>query len=1111
MCNKKCRLSGVSNLVTCCILQKSYNMAESVKVIVRCRPMNSREKDLNCKCVVFMDNSHCTCSIVNPTDSSAPPKSFTFDGVYHINSTTEQIYNEIAYPLVEGVLEGYNSTVFAYGQTGCGKSFTMQGVTDPASQRGIIPRAFEHIFEAVSVAEGTKYLVLASYLEIYNEDIRDLLGRDVKRKLDLKEHTDKGVYVQDLSMHPVQSVADCEKLMYQGWKNRATGATLMNADSSRSHSIFSINLEMMPLCALEDACCPADGDHIRRGKLNLVDLAGSERQAKTGATGERLKEATKINLSLSALGNVISALVDGKSKHIPYRDSKLTRLLQDSLGGNTKTLMIACLSPADNNYDETLSTLRYANRAKNIQNKPKINEDPKDTMLREYQEEIKKLRQMLESSNPSENTAISVTNEKAMTEEREKVRQEYESEMKKMREQYLAEQDHKAKLQSDMERLKQQYEQQLERINKEATTDRSAKSQSVGAKTPSELIVTEALKGEIPAISPSQQEVLLRLQKLQKSMVGGERANDRELKERRLRKKKAAERRLQALAKVLSKVEDEDGVFLQVYDDIQQELSLKTDALRKSKLKVRALEREILDLQSEFENERTDYLETIRKQVRLQKLYQQIVEKMLPTLKKECNYSNLEKIKSDAVWNDESQTWRLPELFITRTKLPPAGVQPSLLTLRPNSAHNGTSNRSSGSSQKSGISSSSPPSDKRHSSPDTDDENRVIFKWLNRWNRLQKLQKSMVGGERANDRELKERRLRKKKAAERRLQALAKVLSKVEDEDGVFLQVYDDIQQELSLKTDALRKSKLKVRALEREILDLQSEFENERTDYLETIRKQVRLQKLYQQIVEKMLPTLKKECNYSNLEKIKSDAVWNDESQTWRLPELIITRTKLPPAGVQPSLLTLRPNSAHNGTSNRSSGSSQKSGISSSSPPSDKRHSSPDTDDENRVIFKKLQRSEQEDIAGNYFKPKRAVELLNRAKEDASKAFSTWKEYTSRHKGASSTNGFNNILNIRNSQNGFHSSLNALNLNSSISSTNGYNVLNSSWSSSPVGSRLMTTHASALNLSPDHSMRRPTRLEVLPTLDRKQNNDNVNNKRKNGTRSSELNTMDII
>lgn len=140
---------------------------------------------------------------------------------------------------------------------------------------------------------------------------------------------------------------------------------------------------------------PAGQDHLRAGKLNLVDLAGSERQSKTGATGERLREATKINLSLSALGNVISALVDGRSKYVPYRDSKLTRLLQDSLGGNTRTLMVACLSPADNNYEESLSTLRYANRAKSIQNRPRINEDPKEALLREYQEEIRKLRALL--------------------------------------------------------------------------------------------------------------------------------------------------------------------------------------------------------------------------------------------------------------------------------------------------------------------------------------------------------------------------------------------------------------------------------------------------------------------------------------------------------------------------------------------------------------------------------------------------------------------------------------------------------------------------------------------------------------------------------------------
>jgi kinesin family protein 3/17 len=181
-----------------------------------------------------------------------------------------------------------------------------------------------------------------------------------------------------------------ENVLLAGDKNRSVGATLMNQDSSRSHSIFSV--------VIESSVVGADGSqHIRSGKLNLVDLAGSERQSKTGATGERLKEATKINLSLSALGNVISSLVEPGSQHIPYRDSKLTRLLQDSLGGNTKTVMVANMGPADYNYDETISTLRYANRAKNIKNKPKINEDPKDAMLREFQEEIARLKAALEA------------------------------------------------------------------------------------------------------------------------------------------------------------------------------------------------------------------------------------------------------------------------------------------------------------------------------------------------------------------------------------------------------------------------------------------------------------------------------------------------------------------------------------------------------------------------------------------------------------------------------------------------------------------------------------------------------------------------------------------
>merc|ERR1719238_385094 len=249
---------------------------------------------------------------------------------------------------------------------------------------GVIPRTFEHIFKNINTTPGKKFLVRASYLEIYNEEIRDLLSKNPKAKLDLKDHPDGGVFVKDLSKFVVKSVGEMQQVMEAGQRNRSVASTLMNNESSRSHSIFTITIES----------CDAEG-RIRAGKLNLVDLAGSERQSKTGATGETLKEATKINLSLSALGNVISALVDGKTSFIPYRDSKLTRLLQDSLGGNTRTVMVANCGPADYNYDETCSTLRYAHRAKSIKNKPRINEDPKDAMIREFEEEIARLRAML--------------------------------------------------------------------------------------------------------------------------------------------------------------------------------------------------------------------------------------------------------------------------------------------------------------------------------------------------------------------------------------------------------------------------------------------------------------------------------------------------------------------------------------------------------------------------------------------------------------------------------------------------------------------------------------------------------------------------------------------
>jgi kinesin family protein 3/17 len=703
--------------------------------------MNAREKGLNCKEVVNIDNRMAHCSITNPDDPKAPPKTFTFDGAYDTNSTTEQIYADIGFPLVEGVTEGYNGTIFAYGQTGCGKSFSMQGITDPSTQRGIIPRAFDHIFESIQVSEGAKYLVHASYLEIYNEEIRDLLGKDVKQKLELKEHPDKGVYVQSLSMHPCKNVADCERVMDRGWKNRSVGATLMNADSSRSHSIFSIHLER----------CEADEtgkEHIRAAKLNLVDLAGSERQAKTGSTGDRLKEATKINLSLSALGNVISALVDGKSKHIPYRDSKLTRMLQDSLGGNTKTLMVACLSPADNNYDETLSTLRYANRAKNIKNKPKINEDPKDAMLREYQEEINRLKAMLRgeipvqiegggdavpNGNRSRAPAKSEKNNQEEIEaEKKRLRQEFEQEMKTMKEELMAVRASKEEVEQEMNKIRVQYEQQIaeveetsrqkkssfhsspsdsrEELNTPVTYDddfeptfdvdaeetqqyefdgeETAESgQSTSSDHPTQHAVhlatrkpgkssgTERRKASSRTDESSSlatnEELQKRLQELQQNMVGGEQANNEEVKDRRKKKKRYAEERRKKLMEALANMEG-DELMVGIYESVHDELRMKDKQLMKEKQKGESLQREILDLQSEFEFDRIDYLDTIRKQEQQMKFLQAIIEHIHPVIRRDCNYVNLDRIRAQSSWDENNQQWILPKLTIEKTQLPPA-------------------------------------------------------------------------------------------------------------------------------------------------------------------------------------------------------------------------------------------------------------------------------------------------------------------------------------------------------------------------------------------------------------------------------------------------------
>uniref|UniRef100_A0A668SGC4 Kinesin family member 13Bb n=1 Tax=Oreochromis aureus TaxID=47969 RepID=A0A668SGC4_OREAU len=378
----------------------------NVKVAVRVRPMNRREKDLKTKCVVEMDGNqtvlHPAVTSMNTADPRNQPKVFAYDYCFWSMDDSQKdkfagqdvVFQCLGESLLDNAFMGYNACIFAYGQTGSGKSYTMMGSSE---QPGLIPRLCSSLFSRTEkeAREGESFTVEVSYMEIYNEKVRDLLDpKGSRQALKVREHKVLGPYVDGLSRLAVTSYKDIESLMSEGNKSRTVAATNMNEESSRSHAVFNIILTH----TLTDLRSGTSGEKV--SKLSLVDLAGSERAAKTGAAGERLKEGSNINKSLSTLGLVISALADhgagkNKSKFVPYRDSVLTWLLKDSLGGNSRTAMVATISPAADNYDETLSTLRYADRAKNIINHAVVNEDPNARIIRELREEVEKLKEQL--------------------------------------------------------------------------------------------------------------------------------------------------------------------------------------------------------------------------------------------------------------------------------------------------------------------------------------------------------------------------------------------------------------------------------------------------------------------------------------------------------------------------------------------------------------------------------------------------------------------------------------------------------------------------------------------------------------------------------------------
>jgi len=596
--------------------------SESVKVVVRCRPLGSKEMEEQRECIVNVDMSQGSIQICNPSNIKEI-KSFTFDHTYDYRATQELIFSQTALPILESIMEGYNGTIFAYGQTGTGKTFTMEG-NDNETDKGIIPRSIDWIFNNIKNYPAQQFLVRVSFVEIYNEEVRDLLSKVKRQKLNVREK-DKVFYVENVTVIQAENSQMTLDIMKAGRVNRATGATKMNPGSSRSHSIFSITVESSTMDEAGEA-------HYKVGKLNLVDLAGSERQSKTESTGERFIEATKINLSLTCLGSVINKLVSGKSQYIPYRDSKLTMLLQDSLGGNTKTVMIANVGPADYNYDETLNTLWYASRAKKIKNKPRINEDPKDALLRQYQEEIelmkKKLMAMgkgdlvMQISGKSGGGKNIVNEEKQiqkaleeMENERRQFKKQSEDAINKIKEQKDKSEKEKAKLIAEIEKKNEE-----NNIKKREGEELIAKYKK---------IKSQMIKGDDTQKKVKEQEIQIKRQREE------------------LEIKKREEQRLKEIQE-----EKEKNTFdlKKKYDTKKQNIDDLNDKIGRVQAQLEAKKRENKENEEKYNEEEDQFRNLILTQERELKRLEYVIKKFVPAEEKERIEKCLEFSEKEGIY-----------------------------------------------------------------------------------------------------------------------------------------------------------------------------------------------------------------------------------------------------------------------------------------------------------------------------------------------------------------------------------------------------------------------------------------------------------------------------
>ena len=587
-------------------MSRDANSRESVKVAVRVRPMSKKEIASKFNKIIRIDQERAAVFINTGQDSEVQ---FTYDFAFPETCSQEEIYENTAAPIVDGVLNGYNGTIFAYGQTGTGKTYTMDGDTE-GENRGIVPRAFEHIFDYMRAnADTHKFSITMTYVELYTEKIRDLLSnKNDDKGLVIHEDPGKGFYIKDVETRTVNTIKDLFDFQAEGKKRRVVRATQMNEESSRSHSILSLNIETL---TTGDG---VDGSHVKSARLNLVDLAGSERLTKTGVEGQGKVEMVSINYALMVLGNCISALTSKGHQHIPYRDSALTKLLKDSLGGNAKTLMIATLGPADYNALESASTLRYAERAKKIKNKPRVNMDPKDALLMQYQKELKALQAQLKEGTPE-----------AQAEKNERMIKEMEEKLEKKR-RMLAEASHIAA--AEKEQLQKKLDERRRKLEKE----KEKQSRFAG-----------------------------RLQELTKFLVNGSeklmektQQNEAELAAIREKLQKRAEHQAR-MEKEIEMKKKRKQEMLEQCKTIQDKVSVVSEKFKETVGEYKSLKAKIPEVQKTIQEEReglADQLDSLNRQL---EMYTLILENFVPQ-------EEVQRIRAAARYNEEEGTWEMPEI-----------------------------------------------------------------------------------------------------------------------------------------------------------------------------------------------------------------------------------------------------------------------------------------------------------------------------------------------------------------------------------------------------------------------------------------------------------------